>query len=521
MFDQAKADYAIGFIKNLKLTKGEWAGKPFPLLPWQYEEVLTPLFGTVDENGYRQYRKCYVEVPKKNGKSPLGAAIALYLLMADGEYGAEVYSAASDRDQAGIVFNIAKNMIEQEPELSAVLDTLDSTKRIIYKAKNSYYRVLSADAYSKHGYNISGCIFDELHAQPNRELYDVLTDGAGDARRQPVFFFITTAGWDRNSVCYEVHDYARRVKGWMNNENISDPIEDPHFLPVLYGLPEKEDWRDEKNWYIANPSLDHTIAIEKLRAAYHEAEHVPAKQNTFRRLRLNQWTSQNERWLPMEYWDKCNGIVDAEALRLKSCWGGVDLASCIDIAAFAKVFPDNDGFFDILMRFWIPEENMRARIERDGVPYDEWVRQGYVKATPGNYIDHKTIEKDILEDNETYHIREIAFDRWGMEYMSQNMIAEGIEALPFGQGYKSMSPPTKELLKLVLSERLRHGGNPVLWWMADNMVVETDAAENYKPNKKKSTKRIDGIVALIMAIDLATRHENDGSVYEERGFLTL
>ena len=501
MFDQEKADYAIDFIKGLKLTKGEWAGQLFPLLPWQYDEVLTPLFGTVDENGYRQYRKCYVEVPKKNGKSPLGAAIALYLLVADGEYGAEVYSAASDRDQAGIVFNIAKNMVEQEPELDAVLDTLDSTKRIIYKAQNSYYRVLSSDAYSKHGYNISGCIFDELHAQPNRELYDVLTDGAGDARRQPLFFFITTAGWDKKSVCWEVHEYARQVKEGV--------IDDPHFLPVLYGLPEDEDWRDEKNWYIANPSLDKTITLEKLQAAYKEAEYVPAKQNTFRRLRLNQWTSQDERWLPMDFWNKCDAAVDPESLKLKSCWCGLDLASCTDIAAFAKIFLGEDGYYDVLMRFWVPEDNLYERAKRDRVPYDVWTREGYIKATPGNYIDHKTVEKDILEDNETYHIQEIAFDRWGMEYMSQNMIAEGVEAFPFGQGYKSISPPTKELLKLVLSQKIRHGGNPVLRWMADNLVVETDAAENVKPNKKKSTERIDGMVALIMGLDRAIKQNKD------------
>jgi len=508
-----KAKHAIDFIKSLKLTKGQWAGQPFPLLPWQYEEVLTPLFGTVDENDYRQYRKCYVEVPKKNGKSPLGAAIALYLLMADGEEGAEVYSAATDRDQAGIVFGIAKNMIEREPELGAVLNILDSTKRIVYPAKNSYYRVLSADAFSKDGYNIHGCIFDELHAQPNRALYDVLTDGAGDARLQPLFLFITTAGWDKTSVCWEVHEYARQVKEGL--------IEDPHFLPVLYGLPGDEDWRDEKNWYIANPSLDHTITVEKLRAAYQEAEHIPAKQNTFRRLRLNQWTSQDVRWLPMDYWDQCNTAVDPETLKGRECYAGLDLSSSIDISAFVLDFVDESGAHDVLPFFWIPEEAMHERSLKDKVSYDVWVREGYIEATPGNVIDYDHIEKKIEQLGEDYRIREIAFDRWGAVQITQHLDDMGFEMTQFGQGYKSMSPPTKELLKIVMGGELHHGGNPVLRWMADNLTVETDAAENYKPNKKKSTERIDGIVALIMAIARATCHENEASVYEERGFITL
>jgi len=492
VYDETKADRAIRFIRKLKHTKGKWAGKPFNLLPWQEDQVLKPLFGNVDEDGNRLYRKCYIEIPKKNGKSELGAAIALYLLVADGEFGAEIYSAASDREQAAIVYNIAAFMVDQEPHLENRLKVLRSTKRILYPKMNSFYHVLSADAYTKHGYNIHGCIFDELHAQPTRELWDVLTEGAGDARTQPLTFAMTTAGYDRNSICWEVHDYAHKV--------LEGIIEDPHFLPVIYTLPEEEDWRDEKNWSRVNPSLGEIIPIEKLRVAFKEAENIPAKQNLFRRLRLNQWTRQETRFLSMQFWDKCAKPVNVRSLKGKPCYAGLDLASREDVAAFVKIFPRDDGFFDVLPRFWIPEDNMIERSLRDHVPYDVWVRDGLIRATQGNWISCEAMEQDILNDGNHYDIREIAYDMWGAAPLVQNLEAEGFTCVPFGQGYKSMSSPTKELLGLVMMQKIRHGGNPVLRWMADNVVVTTDPAANVKPDKSKSTEKIDGIVALIMAL---------------------
>ena len=347
------AQYAIDFIGQLKHTKGQWYGCNFNLLPWQSNDVVIPLFGNVDENGFRIYRKCYVEIPKKNGKSELAAAIALFLLIADQEPGAEIYGAACDREQASIVFNVAASMVEQNPALRKRLKVLKSTKRILYPAMNSYYHVLSSDVPAKHGFNAHGVIFDELHAQPNRELWDVLTEGSGDARRQSLIFAITTAGYNKNSICYEVHDYARKVK-----EGI---IKDPRFLPVIYNLSEKANWRDKRNWKKVNPSLGHTITIDKIQDSFRECEHIPAKQNIFRRLRLNQWTSSSERWLDMAFWDKCGKAVNIKQLKGKSCYCGLDLASSIDIAAFAKAFLDEKGFFDILMRFWVPEENIRER----------------------------------------------------------------------------------------------------------------------------------------------------------------
>jgi phage terminase large subunit-like protein len=513
VYDEDKADRAVKFVRKLKHTKDPWAGKPFNLLPWQENEILRPLFGTVDENGHRLYRKCYVEVPKKNGKSELAAAIALYLLIADGEYGAEIYGAACDRGQASIVFDIAATMIDWDPYLKKILKVLESTKRILYPRTRSFYHVLSSDVPTKHGKNIHGCIFDELHVQPNRKLWDVLTEGAGDTRTQPLVFAITTAGYDRNSICWEVHDYARKVK-----EGI---IEDPHFLPVIYGLPKEEDWEDEENWKKVNPSLGHTFTIDKLRAAYNECKHIPARQNSFRRLRLDQWTKQEVRYIPMTFWDRCNRKVSMKRLKGKVCYGGLDLASCIDIAAFAKAFPADDGFFDVLMRFWIPEENILERADRDKVPYDMWVQEGWIRATPGNVIDYAVIEQDIKKDAEIYLLAEIAYDPWGALQITQNLEAEGITMVQFRQGFKSMSPPTKELLKLIMSRKIRHGGNPVLRWMADNLMVSTDPAENVKPDKKKSTERIDGMVALIMALDRTLRHEDKRSVYEDRGLVYL
>lgn len=505
------ADKAVSFIGHLKHTKGKWAGVPFTLLPWQRDEIVRPLFGTLN-NGTRQYRTAYVEIPKKNGKSELAAGIALKLLFADNEPGAEIYSAAGDKDQASIVFNVAAQMVRQSPALMHRCKIIDSQKRIVVPKTASLYRALSADAFTKHGFNVHGVIFDELHAQPNRELWDVLTLGAGDARTQPLTFAITTAGYDRNSICWEQHEYALKV--------LKGIVEDPTFLPVVYAAEETDDWEDEMIWKKANPSLGHTLDIERIREAYRKAKETPALQNAFRRLRLNQWTQQETRWVDISAWDATAGISVPENLKGRHCYAGLDLASTTDIAALALAFP-GDGVFEVVMRFWIPEENMRERVKRDRVPYDVWVRQGLIHATPGNVIDYGAIKHTIKTLATDFEIKEIAFDRWGAVQISQDLDAEGFTMVPFGQGYASMSGPTKELLNLVLSKKLRHGGNPVLRWMADNMVVKQDPAGNVKPDKSKSTQKIDGMVALVMALDRAMRHQNVGSVYDERGILTL
>ena len=510
MFDEGKAARAIRFIENLKHTKGRWHGQDFKLLPWQYEIVST-LFGTVKENGFRQYNTCYCEIPKKNGKSELAAAIALLLTCGDGEWAAEVYGCASDRQQASIVFDVAVDMVDQCPALKKRIKPIMSVKRLVYQPTNSYYQVLSAEAYTKHGLNVHGVIFDELHSQPTRELFDVMTKGSGDARTQPLYFLITTAGTDRSSICFEQHMKAEDI--------LAGRKKDPTFYPVIYGLPDDADWSDEKNWYIANPSLGHTIAIEKVRNAFQSAKENPAEENIFRQLRLDQWVKQSTRWMPMDRWDECAFPVDEEELAGRECYGGLDLSSTSDLTSFVLVFPPRteDEKYMILPYCWIPEDNMHLRIRRDHVPYDTWEKTGHLQTTEGNVIHYGFIEKFIEDLGEKYHILEIAFDRWGATQMVQDLEGMGFTVVPFGQGYKDMSPPTKEMMKLTLEKRLAHGGHPVLRWCMDNVFVRQDPAGNIKMDKEKSTEKIDVAVATVMALDRAIRNEKPTSVYDERG----
>ena len=515
LYDESKARFAIDFINNLKHTKGQWHGVPFDLLPWQ-DRIIRDLFGTVKENGYRQYNTAYIEIPKKNGKSELAAAVALLMTCGDGEWGAEVYGCASDRQQASIVFDVAVDMVDQCPALKKRIKPVMSMKRLVYKPTNSYYQVLSAEAYTKHGLNVHSVVFDELHAQPNRELFDVMTKGSGDARKQPLFFLITTAGTDRNSICYEQHQKAQDI--------LEGRKFDPTFYPVIYGIDEGADWSDEKNWYQANPSLGHTIDIEKVRNAFNSAKENPAEENIFRQLRLNQWVKQSTRWMQMEKWDACDDPIDLDSLAGRECYAGLDLSSSTDVTAFVLVFPprNDEEKFIILPFFWIPEENMKTRVRRDHVPYDIWEQQGFMMTTEGNVVHYGFIEAFIEELGTKYNIKEIAFDRWGAVQMVQNLEGMGFTVVPFGQGYKDMSPPTKELMKLTLEEKITHGGHPVLRWMMDNIFVKTDPAGNIKPDKEKSTERIDGAVALIMALDRAIRNRGGcASVYDERGVIII
>ncbi|MGO1368519.1 terminase large subunit [Senegalia sp. (in: firmicutes)] len=514
-YDSEKSEYVINFIENLKHTKGEWHNKPFILLPWQ-KEIIRNLFGVIKEDGYRQFNTGYVEIPKKQGKTELGAAIALYMLLADGEWGAEVYSCAADRAQASLIYQVAVDMIGLSPALRKRLKIVASQKRIVYPAMNSFYQVLSSEAFSKHGINPHAVLFDETHVA-NREMFNVMTHGAADARRQPINFLITTAGNDRHSIGFEIHQKAEDI--------IEGRKHDQTFYPTIYGAKDDEDWTDPKVWRKANPSLGVTVPEEKMAIACENAKQNPAEENLFRQLRLNQWVKQSVRWMPMEKWDLCNLPVNPEELEGRICYGGLDLSSSIDITAFVLVFParTEDENYIILPYFWIPEENLRLRVRRDHVPYDTWERQGYIKTTEGNVVHYGFIETFIEELGTKYNIREIAFDRWGAVQMTQNLDGMGFTVVPFGQGYKDMSPPTKELMKLTLEKKLSHGGNPVLRWMMDNIYIKTDPAGNIKPDKEKSTEKIDGAVATIMALDRAIRNEgnNGGSVYDERGILVL
>jgi phage terminase large subunit-like protein len=515
-FDERKARRVIRFIECLKHTKGEFHGKPFTLLPWQ-KKIVSDVFGTVrdDYPDQRQYTTAYIEIPKKNGKSELGAAIALNMLCNDDEWKAEVYSCASDRQQAAIVFDVAVDMVKQSPALSKRIKIVPSVKRMVYTPTGSIYQVLSSEVATKHGLNVSACIFDELHTQPTRALYDVMTQGSGDARKQPLWFFLTTAGTDRNSICWEVHQKALDI--------LEGRKADPRFYPVLFGLPDDADWTSEENWYKANPSLDQTISIEKVRDAFRKAQETPADENMFRQLRLNQWVKQSVRWMPMDKWDECGGSIDLSALQDRACYAGLDLSSTSDLTTLVLVFPpeDEDGVYTVLPFFWLPEETLPLRVRRDHVMYDVWERQHHLITTEGNVVHYGFIQKYINELAEKYDIREIAYDRWNASMMVQNLQDDGFTMVPFGQGFKDMSPPTKELMRLVLEHKINHGGHPVLRWNMDNAFVRTDPAGNIKLDKEKSTEKVDGAVALVMALDRAMKNLNGGSIYDVRGMLTL
>ena len=376
-YDKAKADRAVKFIENLRHTKGKWAGTRFWLLPWQ-EQLIRDIFGVVKPDGNRQFRIAFVEIPKKNGKSELAAAVALYLLYADGEASAEVYGAACDRNQASIVFDVAKQMVQMSPALMKRSKITAATKRIVNYSNAGFYQVLSAETGTKHGLNVSGLVFDEIHAQPNRKLYDVLTKGSGDAREQPLFFIITTAGTDKQSICYELHTKALDI---MHGRKA-----DATFYPVVYGLEEGDDWNDEANWYKANPSLGQTIQIERVRDAYQEALDNPAEENVFKQLRLNMWVSSLTRFIPEHIYNLGNQPIDMEALKGRECYGGLDLSSTGDITAFVLMFPPRtpEEKYIMLPFFWIPEDTIPQRVRRASVPYDVWYQQGYLIATEGN-----------------------------------------------------------------------------------------------------------------------------------------
>jgi phage terminase large subunit-like protein len=483
------ADRVCTFFREiLRHSKGQHAGKAFDLLPWQ-EAMLTELFGRIRPDGTRQYRTAYIEVPKKNGKSTTLAGIALYMLLADREPGAEVYGAASDREQAGIIYREAAAMVRASPLLSSRLEVIDSRKTILYRKTNSFYRVLSADAFRAEGLNIHALLFDELHAQRDRRLWDALRYG-GAARRQPLLLSITTAGYDRKSICWEQHAYAERC--------IADPEFDPSFYGLIYAASPEDDPFKEATWRKANPSLGHTMSIESFQADAREAEQSPAKLNAFLRYRLNIWTASDVRFLKPSAWAACSQPL--QEMKGRVCYAGLDLASTTDLSACVVISSDEEGVVDVLPVFWCPSESIEQRSLRDKVDYVGWARDGFIRVTDGNVADYATIQRDILELCESYQIKQIGVDPWNATMLSQNLAGEGVDVVNVRQSYGSLSSPTKALEALVLGSKLRHAGHPVLSWMADNVAVQGDHQGNIKASKAKSTERIDGIAALINAL---------------------
>lgn len=488
----AKGLEAVRFFEEgLVHTKGRWAGVKFTLADWQRDEIILPLFGNVDKNGKRIHKTAYIECGRKNGKSEIAAGIALKLLVADGEQGAEIYGAASDRDQASIVFHVAADMVRRSPHLSKVCKIVDSQKRIIYPKTSSFYRAIPAEVAGAHGYNAHGIIFDEVHAQgANRELWDVLTTSTS-AREQPLVFAITTAGYDRQSICWELHEYAQQV--------IAGTVSDPTFFARIWALPEDADWTDERDWGLANPGLGDFRSLDELREMVARAKVTPALQNTIRRLYFSQWTSSESRWFDIEQWRACGGVLGD--LTGKECFGGLDLSSTTDYSAWVLYFPEG---CKVLTTIFVPEAQLRKHSPMRP-QLQTWAKNGDIEVTPGDVIDYDFIKARILKDASRYDIREVGFDPWSAVQLSVQLESElgtGV-MVPVRQGFATLSAPAKLLETLVARGELNHGGHPVLAYMADNVVLETDSGGNIKPSKKRSTQRIDGIAALVTALERA------------------
>jgi phage terminase large subunit-like protein len=501
-FDRDAAERKIRMASLLKHSKGQWAGEFLHLEPWQ-QFIDWNVFGWMREDGTRRFRTLYEEVARKNGKSTHGATTGIYLAFFDGEPGAEVYSAATKRDQARIVHGEAIRMVKKNRALRKHIRIYKDNLHM--EASASKYEPLGADSDSIDGLNVHGVLADEVHAWKSREMWDVLETATG-SRRQPLIVAITTAGMDRQSVCFEKHQYTEKVlEGFKDNSFVDDT-----WFGIIYTIDEGDDWRDEACWIKANPNLGVSKKIDDLRMKATRAAKMPAAQNNFLRRELNVWVQGDSKWMDMDAWRKCGGKIPAlelpEHLKGRTAFAGLDLSSTSDLTAFVLVFPAEDGFIDVVARFWLPEDAIEPRTQ-EGTHYDEWVREGYIEKTDGNVIDYGLVFEQIKQDATDYSIERIAFDRWGAARVVQVLQNIGMTMVQFGQGYQSMNPPMQELERLLLSGKIRHGNNPVLTWMADNVVAHMDPAGNIKPDKEKSKDKIDGIVALIMAIDLALRNE--------------
>lgn len=533
VFDRVAAQRALDFFKVLKHSKGrEWADQELVLEPWQ-QFITWCIFGwkraedprwidtmpdgrTQTTVGMRRYRTAYIEVARKNGKSTWAAGLGLYLAFADQEPGADVYSAATKREQARITHGEAIKMVKASPMLRKHIKVYkDNLHR---EETTSKYEPLGADADTMDGLNVHGAIVDELHAHKTRDTWDKLETATG-SRSQPMIVAITTAGNDRKTVCWEKHEYTERV--------LSGVQKDDSWFGIIYTLDEKDEWTNEKVWIKANPNLGVSKKWEDMRAKSRRARDMHASLNAFLQLELNIWVHGVTKWMNMDAWRACAGEIPAlelfEHLKGRRCTAGLDLSSTQDLTAWMLFFPpveEGEPFY-VLCRFWVPEDTMHLRTRDDGVMYETWVRDGYMEATPGNTVDYDWIFETIYHDAHDYQIAEVAFDRWGAARVVTVLQEKGLIMVEFGQGFASMNPPMKELERLVLSGKLVHGDHPVLTWNMDNLVARMDPSGNIKPDKEKSREKIDGAVALIMALDRGLREENQQSIYESRGVIVV
>jgi phage terminase large subunit-like protein len=490
-FDPIAADHVCDWIETeLRHFEGEFAGEPFALLDWQ-QRLLRHVFGWKRADGYRLYRRVYCEVGRKQGKSTLAAAVALYLAYGDDENSPQVVCAGADKDQAGVVYNAARNILSANSVLYNESAVYSSKKEIqLRNNPGGYIKPVSADAKRLYGLNIHGLIFDELMTQTNRELWNSLTTSSG-ARRQPLLFSISTAGWDTTSICFELHELTREIG--------EGETEDPSFCGVVYGAPAGADWDDPEMWERSNPSIGQTVDISFYKEQAQKVRAVPAEQNAFQTLYLCQWVGQETTYLPLEHWDQCNAPTNPPGKR--KAFAGLDLSATTDLTALSVIAQNDDGSLDLYSYPFLPGENLQDRERRDRAPYGQWASEGFLTLTPGRRINYQAVKAKIREVADLFDLQDVGYDRWGSEDLVQQLESDGITVVRIGQGHKDISAPTKEFLAHVLDHTIHHGGDPLLRWTVGNFAVEIDAAENVKPSKKKAAQRIDPVVASIMALD--------------------
>lgn len=497
VFDLAAAEHVRDFFRMfLRHSKGKWAGLPFELQDWQFDDVVAPIFGWMRADGTRRIRDADCWVSKKNGKSTMAAGVGNYLLIGDGESGAEVYSAATKRDQAAIVHKEAISMVKKSPELRCRLRINESTGRITYDATGSFYGVLASEAGGAEGLNIHGLIADELHVWKGRAFWDSLRHG-GVARRQPLRFTISTVGiLDRSSLGWDQYGYAMR---WLE-----DRVENDEFYAYIRAADEKDDPYDPATHAKANPSYGVIIDPQEMVKAAQVARDRPTEKAAFLRYRLNLWVEAMDAFFDMAKWDACDGAVNEDELLGRECFGGLDLASKKDLAAWVLLFTptDEDPVYRVLARCWCPRGGAEQRSEADGVPYVEWERQGWLTLTDGDRIDYRVIRDQIVADVNRFGITDVGADPWNLEYLRQEVLDDigAVTFYEFSQQLRTISGPTKELEKIVAEKRLAHGGHPVLRWCAANSQADEDKLENVRISKRKSSDKVDLIIALVMAL---------------------
>lgn len=514
-FDPLAGERAIKFFSFLKHYKGSHAKQSFELLPWQ-QALIYILYGWKRTDGSRRFKYAYIEVARKNGKTTLAAGNCLYALTADGEEGAEIYTAATKKDQAKIAFNDAKEMVDNSPEIKKIVEIFQHNLHILNTA--SKMEAVSSDSNTLDGLNPHFALIDEYHAHKDAHLYNVMKSGMG-SRKQPMLFTITTAGFNKMGPCYALRKTCTEIL-----EGIK---EDDSQFAIIYTLDEGDDYLDEKNWIKANPSLGHAITYEFLRQEVIQAKNNPTELVNLLTKNFNTWTDASETWVEDSQWLKCHQACDFERLRLMEGFAGLDLASTRDINSFSLVLQDHEsGKYHLRTWYWVPRDTMKARIKRDGVRYDLWVEQGWLKVTEGNVTDYRSIKADIERICEQYNVNAIAFDRWNSSQLVIELTEAGLNMQPFGQGFASLSQPSKTLENWIYKKVLSHDNNPITRWMLSNVELSKDPSGNIKPDKAKSAEKIDGVVATVMAIGimliLAGEMANNGpSVYENSQLISI